>query len=402
MQRRCLMLFAIAAVAGCGPADSENTDVGSQEADSTEFNRNLVLLDEQLEDSTSLSAGAIQAFLEDNPWGNRSVLADHVSHGQTAAQALATAASEQQINPLVLLTRLQLEQGLVSKTTATQSKLDWAMGCGCPDYQNCMEAYRGFDKQVACAAERFRTYLTELDETGATIAGWKVGTANKTLDGYWVTPQSRATAAIFTYTPWVSSAKDHVQIWKKLAGFVGYQTPAPGGCGTVTYDTDLTIQLRPDGWLSAEHGGAVTCFLDAEQLIAPDGLTVYDASVKLSPHFRFSEFASVAASTRLLLTPELVTALETTRVALGSSISPRLGYHSPAALAEVCQSCQQGDVCPGYCQTDELSRGTAVLVESSAGPTAVINAAAQSDVPSCWAEGNRVYIGVGAAHGCPL
>ncbi|MBW2458924.1 MAG: hypothetical protein JRI68_30780 [Deltaproteobacteria bacterium] len=276
------------------------------------------------------------------------------------------------------------------------------MGCGCPDYQNCIEALRGFDKQVACAAERFRTYLTEQDESGATIAGWKVGKAKKTLDGYWVTPKSRATAAIYTYTPWVSSAKDHQLIWKKFAGFVGYQTPTPGNCDAVTYAPDVTIQLRPDAALSAEHDGEVTCFLDAEQLIAPDGLTIYDPSVRLSPHFRLSEFSSVAASPRLLLTPELVTALEATRVALGSSISPRMGYHSPVALDEVCQACQQSDVCPGYCQTAELSRGTAVLVESTAGSTAVINAAAQSGVPSCWAEGDLVYIGVGTSHGCPL
>jgi len=114
-----------------------------------------------------------------------------------------------------------------------------------------------------------------------------------------------------------------------------------------------------------------------------------------------SELTSVAESLRLLLAPELVDALEATRVALGSSISPRLGYHSPAALDEICPGCDNGGACPGHCQTDELSRGTAVLVESSAGVTALMNAAAQASVPSCWAEGDWVYIGVGTTHGCP-
>jgi hypothetical protein len=399
MLRRSLFLILLATVTGCGAADDE---VGSQQTDSTEtFNRHLVLLDEQLADGDALSAAEIQAFVAHTPHGTRSVLADHVSNGRTAAEALAAAGSQYDINPLVLLTRLQLEQSLVSKTSATKKKLDWAMGCGCPDYQNCMEAYRGFDKQVECAAERLRTYLTQLDETGATIAGWKVGKGKKTLDGTTVTPKSRATAAIYTYTPWLSSAKNHVSIWKKYATFVGYQTPAPGDCDVVTYPSQVTIQLRPDDALSAEHNDEVSCFLDGDQLIAPDGITIYDASVKVSDHFRLSEFISVSSSRRLLLRPELVATLETMRVSLGSSISPRMAYQSPAALAAACQGCGDGDTCAGSCQTDELSRGTAALIESSAGPTALLQAAAQAGAPSCWAEGDWVYVGIDTALGCP-
>ncbi len=399
MPRRSLFLIVMAAVAGCGPADDE---VGSQQADSTEtFNRHLVLLDEQLAGGDSLSATEIQAFVDHTPHGTRSVLADHVSNGRTAAEAIAAAGSQYDINPLVLLTRLQLEQSLVSKTTATQSKLDWAMGCGCHDNSNCIEALRGFDKQVECAADQLRTYLTQQDETGATIAGWEVGQGKQTLDGYTVTPKSRATAAIYTYTPWVSSAKDHVSIWRKYAGFVGYQTPAPGGCAAVTYPSQVTIQLRPDAALSAEHDGEVSCFLDSDQLIAPDGITIYDGSVQLSDHFRLSEFAAVSSSKRLLLEPELVARLETMRVNLGSSISPTMAYLSPATLAEACQACAAANTCTGSCQTDELSLGSAALVESPAGPEALLQAAAQAAVPSCWAEGDWVYVGVGTALGCP-
>ena len=396
MSCRCLWLLVVAAVAGCGSADEI---AESQEAGSTEtFNRHLVLLDEALEDGDALTAPEIQAFLDATPYGGRSVLAGHSSHDRTAAQAIAEAAAEHTINPLVLLTRLQLEQSLISKTSASQDRLDWAMGCGCPDYQNCMEAYRGFDKQVACAAERLRSYMTDLDEGGETIAGWRVGKGMKTLDGYTVVPKSQATAAIYTYTPWVSSAKDHVAIWRKLAAFVEYETPTPGDCPALTFPTEVTIQLRPDTALSAEHDGEVTCFLDSEQLIAPDGVTVYDASVKLSSHFRLSEFASVAASPHMLLDPALVAMLETMRIGLGSAISPKLTYHSPTALAA---SCGQQESPPGHCESDEISRGSAAMIDSPAGPAALLAAAAEAGAPSCWAEGDWVYVGVGSAMGCP-
>jgi hypothetical protein len=46
-------------------------------------------------------------------------------------------------------------------------------------------------------------YYEELETDGQTRAGWAVGKAKRTLDPCSVTPKNKATAALYTYTPWV-------------------------------------------------------------------------------------------------------------------------------------------------------------------------------------------------------
>ncbi len=191
------------------------------------FDKNDVLTDGELTDSGALDVTLVQAFLNKNPYGWKSVLATYTTGGKTAAQAIVDAAKAHGINPIVVLTRLQLEQSLIGKETATQKALDYAMGCGCPDNQQCNPAYKGFGKQVDCMAARFRSYLDDLGDGGTTVAGFGVGKGKKTLDGYTVTPENQATAAIYTYTPWVSSAKNHRKIWALFADTVGYDGPLP-------------------------------------------------------------------------------------------------------------------------------------------------------------------------------
>ena len=48
-----------------------------------------------------------------------------------------------------------------------------------------------------------RAYLDELDQKGETRAGIAVGKATRTPDPCPVTPKNPATAAPYTYTPWV-------------------------------------------------------------------------------------------------------------------------------------------------------------------------------------------------------
>ena len=174
-------------------------------ADGYGFNQNLILEDIIFEDKDFLTQTEIQSFLEFTPYQRRSFLADHVDEGKLVSQHLFDAAQAFRINPLVLLTKLQVESSVVYKDTSPQdSTVDWAMGCGCHDGDpNCSRGPKGVGPQIHCAARLFRSYLDEIDAADTTRSGWRVSRSKTTLDDIQITPRNRATAALYTYTPWV-------------------------------------------------------------------------------------------------------------------------------------------------------------------------------------------------------
>jgi hypothetical protein len=384
-------------LAACGCAGDDEV-VAAQAEDATErtFQRHFVLSDEALEDAGALDVAAVQAFLEVTPHGNRSVLADHRSGAVSAAEAFIAAATKHGINPLVLLTRAQLEQSLVGKSSASATSLDWAMGCGCPDGGECFEAMRGFATQVDCAAAKLRSYIEQQREGGETAGGWRVGKPKATLDGGLVTPSNMTTAAIYTYTPWLSSARTHAGLWRSYALHVGYVTPAPEGCEVLTFASGASIQLRPAPALAAEYEDlAPRCFVVVSQLLDPVDQRTFDASLSLGPHFRLSEFTAKAKK-ELLVAPRLVDTLEVMRTTLGSAISVKQAFRSPGAHAGACGSAASCDA------TRELTAGTAAIVSSSAGKAAVMQAAADAGATSCWTTSEGVFVGTGpGGQGCP-
>jgi hypothetical protein len=102
-----------------------------------------------------------------------------------------------------MLARIQTESSLVSSGAATN--LDKATGCGCPDASGCDPMWAGFANQIECAASKTRGYYDDLDAGDPTIAGWNVGLARDTFDPCTITPANKATAAMYTYTPWVGA-----------------------------------------------------------------------------------------------------------------------------------------------------------------------------------------------------
>lgn len=393
---RQALLVTMAALGGCAAPD----EIGTQSEDSTAttFDRELVLPDEALEDPNALSVSEVQAFLDQTPHGNTSVLADHVSHGRTAAQAIVDAATSYGISPLILLTRLQLEQSLIGKSSASANRLSWAMGCGCPDGGGCNSAYKGFDRQVECAAERFSTYLQEIRQDGTTIAGWGIGKASSTLDGYTVRPRNAHTAAMYTYTPWVKSAKQFLGLYRKYADHLGYAAPAPAGCAAVTYPSGATVQLRPDPDLAELAGQPdAPCFLDTEVMVDHETFEAFGSSSKLASNFAAYEFADASSSARLRLSPELVSGLQATRDALGSSIALEHSWLLPDELETLCD-----DPSDPICADGEMTRGTAAIASATAGPQALLQAATEAGLPSCRVVPSGVFLGVGEpALGCP-
>lgn len=399
--RALLTIALVTALGACGPEDP--VLMSTEDEAREHFNRHLVMLDGALTDAEALDREAIQALLDQTPWGTRSALATHVSHGRTAAEAIRDAAIAHGINPLAILARAQLEQSLLGKSTASRAKLDWAMGCGCPDGGECISSFRGFDVQVECMAGKLREYLDGLDVKGETMSGWRVGKPKHTLDGYSVTPRNAATAAMYTYTPWVAANQSHLTIWRMLAEHIGYEAPGAGGCGVATFPSSARLQLVPALALTEQYEGADVplCFIDADGLYDPVTFASYDASVELAPNFRLSEFVGRASSRKLLLDPALVHTLQRVRSAVKRSVNIRLAYQSPDALDLSCAGSGALSSAPSCESPRELAYGTAALVTSNAGRDALLSAAANASVPSCWVEGDAVYIGVGSHRGCP-
>lgn len=172
---------------------------------SDSFLRNDVMSDELFVASDLVGVEGVQAFLENTPYGRRCFLADAQLGGQSAAEAIVQAAEAHEVSPLLLLVRMQVEKGLVGKSTApSQSAVDFAFGCGCHDGRACDESFRGFGKQLDCAASTLREHFDTAQSGGGL---WSVGVAKKTLDKKVVTPANAATASLYAYTPWVLEGK---------------------------------------------------------------------------------------------------------------------------------------------------------------------------------------------------
>lgn len=174
-------------------------------ADSANFSPHNLIDDATFEDAAFMTTAEIQDFFERNPYGATSYLATYTELGDSAAEIIGEASLEYSINPLVLLTKLQVETSLVYSTgNPSEHTLKRAMGCGCHDGNPlCSQGVEGFRMQIRCAAQAFRSYFSDMESRGTTISGWSVGKNKYTQDDVLVLPANKSTAALYTYTPWV-------------------------------------------------------------------------------------------------------------------------------------------------------------------------------------------------------
>ncbi len=198
--RAFLPVLALLPLVACavGPGDSADSNEDALTG-SAKVSPTHLMSDEQLEGGQHLTAATLQAFLT----AKRSALAAYKDPGtgESAASMIVSRSTAQRINPIYLLARIQGESSLVQ--SGNTKGIEKATGCACPDGQACAKSSGGFAKQIECTSSLMRKYLDQLDTKGATQSGWKVGVAKSTLDPCTVKPDNRATAAIYTYTPWV-------------------------------------------------------------------------------------------------------------------------------------------------------------------------------------------------------
>ncbi len=260
-----LGLLAVGTAAACMARETDE-EVGGSRAAATEneFDRNAVLDDKSLRDVGAMTVEDVQSFLEETPYdGEASVLATYEENGKTAAAIIHEKATEHGINPLELLVRLQMDKGLISKKTAKGNDIKHAFACGCPNTSVCAK-YEGFTNQADCAAGTLRRSMDRATTATGTVSGWARSRSKQTEDGLMVTPKNSATAALYTYTPYVGEAgggRDgvggvslHYQVWTRFAEFTGYglaapQTPQNGEADAGT--------RRPDASADAGNAGEV-------------------------------------------------------------------------------------------------------------------------------------------------
>ncbi len=250
-------------LAACSSAPEEIVAGDRASVRQAEFDKNSVLTDTALRDAKAMSAADIQAFLDETPWGHASVLATYEEDGKTAAEIMHEAADKHGINPLELLVRVQMEQSLVYKKTASAESISIAFGCGCPHSPVCSSKYEGFANQAECAAGTLSRSMDRALTSNGTASGWKMGEEKLTQDKVEIVPANAATAALYTYTPWVGEAGGgrkgvggaslHYQIWGRFADATGYgvvgNNDAPRG------DDGEGDVLEPNDGDDANNGG---------------------------------------------------------------------------------------------------------------------------------------------------
>lgn len=196
------------------------------------FDADHIVSDAFFRDSDAMSAAQIQAFLDSTPYGNRSWLAAEVVDGRSLAQVIADTSVEYSLNPMMILSRFQVEGSHISTSRHPGNRsASRALGCGCFDGQQCRSAYLGLGKQVACAADTLdKRFRGSADGSWA----WRRGVTKSTLDGIRVTPANHATAALYAYTPWVLRGRGgNWLVWNITKRFVGH-APDSGTIGTTT------------------------------------------------------------------------------------------------------------------------------------------------------------------------
>lgn len=203
-----------------------------------DFSMNMVISDDEMQDYTSMSAEKIQAFLE----LQTGVLKTHTAKlpdGTTASAAtiLYQVAQTYRINPKVILTTIQKESSMLTRTTFTSKPAQWYLDrivfySWCDSCTDVRASYLGFYQQIDAAVGAYRRYLDQIADParGYTISGWGPGiakslgcidsdaarglcTAGSTIT---ITPVNASTAALYTYTPHPGGNYSFWSLWNQL------------------------------------------------------------------------------------------------------------------------------------------------------------------------------------------
>jgi D-alanyl-D-alanine endopeptidase (penicillin-binding protein 7) len=184
--------------------------------ETTAFNPNYLVSDEEMQNYQAMNQDDIQAFLDDHGgYIAKLRTADVSSTIRQASDIIYRAAQQYKINPKYLLVKLQKEQSLITEDIPTQKQLDWATGYAvcdsCSMDDPSIQNHKGFGVQVDCAAGIMRWYYDFTNQYD-----W-IKKANNVyqIDNTSVRPVNNATAFLYTYTPHIQGNQNFWTIWEK-------------------------------------------------------------------------------------------------------------------------------------------------------------------------------------------
>ncbi len=273
----------------------------------SQFQAGNIISDSVFYDSTALTAGGVQSFLNAKYQGcdsgyvcvrdYRTKTTSHPAESglcsaytgrssETAAAIIANVGRACGINPQVLIVLLQKESGLI---TSTSPDYQTAAGFGCPDSTGCASQYFGFFNQVYLAARQFRLYRLNPNDYGY-VAGqtnYILYNPDTSCGRGAVYIQNQATAGLYDYTPYqpnkaalanLSGTGDSCSTYGNRNFWVFFNSwfTVP----SAPYDAGGLLATKADGtlWYYRNTGSAATPFPTGVQigLSGWQGFTVVD------------------------------------------------------------------------------------------------------------------------------
>jgi hypothetical protein len=180
-----------------------------------------------------------------------------VPGGLSAAQIIAGASTQYSINPEVIVVLLQKEQSLVTDDWPWVTQYKKATGAFCPDTAPCDVQHAGFGNQVYSAARLFRNYIDNPGQYNHAPGNNNIlYNPNADCGRSIVHIETRATAALYNYTPYQPNAAALANLygsgdgcssygnrnfWRMFNDWFGSTT---GSVSVVKKSNDATIYFR--------------------------------------------------------------------------------------------------------------------------------------------------------------
>ena len=222
-----------------------------------DYNANNLATDEAFINTTTLTNQGIQNFLI----SKGSFLASFSEGGRSAAQIISDAANTNGINPIAILATIQKEEGIVSGVSAVtynQTRVEWAMGYGYTD-SIIYTQYKGFTNQVDHGTWQLRY---NFDVYAANGSEWNVG-RNMVIDGQTVTFLTRATSALYRYTPHLGGNENFTNLfwnWGGAGVFGAARGEQGSNNGAGTYGTEIVPGQAFTLWVNYLNNGSNTWY----------------------------------------------------------------------------------------------------------------------------------------------